>query len=196
MFEFLGELLSKISLLFILHVTGGGAFPRPLSEKEEEKYLELAKNGDIGARNILVEPFEQEMAIGTEEIHFSKPLRLQLIIRLIRIIEYVNSGIDTAQTVIEPYPHIVDIPVGSEDTFGDLQLVEDVSVGGSVTALVSIVRTDVEIPHREGGVDILRGDKDRIGGHDYIIHILRIGSLLETKRSLRLVVVEEGVTGR
>ena len=55
MFAFLGELLSKISLLFILHVTGGGAFPRPLSEKEEEKYLELAKNGDIGARNILVE---------------------------------------------------------------------------------------------------------------------------------------------
>ena len=49
MFAFLGELLSKISLLFILHVTGGGAFPRPLSEKEEEKYLELAKNGDIGA---------------------------------------------------------------------------------------------------------------------------------------------------
>ena len=39
MFAFLGELLSKISLLFILHVTGGGAFPRPLSEREEEKYL-------------------------------------------------------------------------------------------------------------------------------------------------------------
>ena len=55
MFEFLGELLSKISLLFILHVTGGGAFPKPLSENEEEKYLSMARNGDIEARNILVE---------------------------------------------------------------------------------------------------------------------------------------------
>ena len=55
MFEFLGELLSKISLLFILHVTGGGAFPKPLSESEEEKYLSLARHGDISARNILVE---------------------------------------------------------------------------------------------------------------------------------------------
>ena len=55
MFEFLRELLSKISLLFILHVTGGGAFPKPLSESEEEKYLSLARHGDISARNILVE---------------------------------------------------------------------------------------------------------------------------------------------
>ena len=55
MFAFLGELLSKISLLFILHVTGGGAFPRPLSEKEEEKYLELANNVYIVANNILLE---------------------------------------------------------------------------------------------------------------------------------------------
>ena len=55
MFEFLGELLNKISLLFILHVTGGGVFPKPLSESEEEKYLALARHGDIGARNILVE---------------------------------------------------------------------------------------------------------------------------------------------
>ena len=55
MFAFLGELLSRISMLFILHVTGGGAFPRPLSESEEEKYLQLARKGDINARNILVE---------------------------------------------------------------------------------------------------------------------------------------------
>ncbi len=55
MFGFLSEIISKISLLFILHVTGGGAFPRPLSESEEEKYLQLARKGDISARNILVE---------------------------------------------------------------------------------------------------------------------------------------------
>ncbi len=51
----LWELLSRISLLFILHVTGGGAFPKPLSEREEEHYLALAEQGDIHARNVLVE---------------------------------------------------------------------------------------------------------------------------------------------
>ena len=55
MFGFLWELLSRISMLLILHVTGGGAFPRPLSESEEEKYLQLARKGDINARNVLVE---------------------------------------------------------------------------------------------------------------------------------------------
>ncbi len=55
MFAFLTELLSKITLLFILHVTGGGAFPKPLSDSEEEKYLQMARSGDTEARNKLVE---------------------------------------------------------------------------------------------------------------------------------------------
>ena len=101
-------------------------------------------------RDVLVEPFEQEMAVRTQEIHLAETLLLQLIIRLVRIIEHVNSGIDTTQTVVQAHPHIVDIPVGGKNTLTDFQLVEDVAVGGSVTALVGVVRADVEIPHREG----------------------------------------------
>ena len=55
MFDLLFELLSRISLFFILHVTGAGTFPRPLSEKDEREYLEKVRNGDIEARNKLVE---------------------------------------------------------------------------------------------------------------------------------------------
>ncbi|MGN0470954.1 MAG: RNA polymerase sporulation sigma factor SigK [Acutalibacteraceae bacterium] len=55
MFNVLIELLSNLSLFFALHVTGAGAFPRPLSEKDEKAYLQKAKNGDIEARNKLVE---------------------------------------------------------------------------------------------------------------------------------------------
>ena len=55
MFNLLFELLSRVSLFFILHVTGAGAFPRPLSEKDEREYLEKVKHGDIEARNKLVE---------------------------------------------------------------------------------------------------------------------------------------------
>lgn len=40
---------------FILHVTGGGAFPQPLSAKEEKECFELMKSGDTSARNQLIE---------------------------------------------------------------------------------------------------------------------------------------------
>ena len=32
-----------------------GAFPKPLTEKEERYYLKLASEGDVEARNILIE---------------------------------------------------------------------------------------------------------------------------------------------
>ncbi len=34
---------------------GGGSFPKPLSAKEEQHYLALAAQGDIEARNVLIE---------------------------------------------------------------------------------------------------------------------------------------------
>ena len=48
------ELLSNI-IYFALHVTGAGAFPAPLSEKEENELLEKSRNGDISARDKLIE---------------------------------------------------------------------------------------------------------------------------------------------
>ncbi|MGN0452938.1 MAG: RNA polymerase sporulation sigma factor SigK [Ruminococcus sp.] len=53
-FEFL-LWLSNYCYLFILHVCRGGSFPKPLSKKQEEEYLKLSREGDIGARNKLVE---------------------------------------------------------------------------------------------------------------------------------------------
>ena len=42
---FLGYALSNL-LFVILHVTGSGSFPRPLTAKEEREYLERFQNGD------------------------------------------------------------------------------------------------------------------------------------------------------
>lgn len=42
------------SLLYSLQLSTG-SFPKPLTEEEERHYLELASQGDIEARNILVE---------------------------------------------------------------------------------------------------------------------------------------------
>lgn len=54
MFEFINY-LGQYIFTFILHVCGNGTFPKPLSEEEEREYLIKAKNGDIKARNKLVE---------------------------------------------------------------------------------------------------------------------------------------------
>ena len=54
MFELLGFLGQSICFC-ILHVCGGGSFPKPLSEKQEKIYLERCANGDKEARNKLVE---------------------------------------------------------------------------------------------------------------------------------------------
>lgn len=54
MTELLG-FLGQYICFFILHVCGGGSFPKPLSEKQEREYLERSAKGDLEARNKLVE---------------------------------------------------------------------------------------------------------------------------------------------
>ena len=50
LFDFISDLI-----FFILHVTGSGSFPKPLSAKEEKEYLEKLNQGDQNARNTLIE---------------------------------------------------------------------------------------------------------------------------------------------
>lgn len=48
--------LMMSSILYSLRLSSGnGSFPKPLSAKEEQHYLSLAAQGDIQARNILIE---------------------------------------------------------------------------------------------------------------------------------------------
>ncbi len=54
MFSLILEILSSI-YYFALHVTGAGAFPAPLSAAKETELLEKSQNGDIEARNTLIE---------------------------------------------------------------------------------------------------------------------------------------------
>ena len=44
------------SMFWSLHLAGNsGSFPRPLSAEEEKEYLERCAQGDLDARNVLVE---------------------------------------------------------------------------------------------------------------------------------------------
>jgi RNA polymerase sporulation-specific sigma factor len=48
-------LLFANSLLFSLRLSGGGSFPKPLSAEEEREYLQRFAEGDMDARNVLIE---------------------------------------------------------------------------------------------------------------------------------------------
>ncbi len=54
MLELLG-LLGQYVCFFILHVCGGGTFPKPLSAKQEREYLSRMSQGDEEARQKLIE---------------------------------------------------------------------------------------------------------------------------------------------
>jgi len=54
MFDLLGSFFNSVVFL-ISYVSGNNTFPPPLSEQEEAECLEKMKNGDIEARNKLIE---------------------------------------------------------------------------------------------------------------------------------------------
>ena len=43
------------SMLYSLSLDSAGSFPKPLSAAEERRYLALARQGDLSARNVLIE---------------------------------------------------------------------------------------------------------------------------------------------
>lgn len=43
------------SMLTSLRISGGGSFPKPLTAEEERMYLKRSAEGDLEARNILIE---------------------------------------------------------------------------------------------------------------------------------------------
>ena len=42
-------------MLYTLRLNAGGSFPKPLTAEEERHYLALASQGDLAARNVLIE---------------------------------------------------------------------------------------------------------------------------------------------
>lgn len=55
MLNFLMDIISKGFLFFALHIKAAGSFPPALSAKEEKDYLKKYKDGDMSAKNILIE---------------------------------------------------------------------------------------------------------------------------------------------
>ncbi len=54
MFSFLSTVLGSVTLL-LSYISGGASFPKPLSAAQERHYIELWKNGDESAKEVLIE---------------------------------------------------------------------------------------------------------------------------------------------
>lgn len=55
MLGIIAEIISKGFLFFALHIKNGNSFPPALSAKDEKEYIAKYKQGDINAKNILIE---------------------------------------------------------------------------------------------------------------------------------------------
>ena len=55
MLHILLEALASKFLFFVLHLNSTGSFPPPLNAEEEQKYLLACANGDLSARDKLIE---------------------------------------------------------------------------------------------------------------------------------------------
>lgn len=55
MFPLIYQILSNGFLFFALHIRSNNSFPPALSQQEEKEYLQKFRNGDLSAKNILVE---------------------------------------------------------------------------------------------------------------------------------------------
>lgn len=53
--DLLSDIIGRLSFFWILHVTGAGKFPAPLSPQEEKRYLEAFAAGDESAGDKIVE---------------------------------------------------------------------------------------------------------------------------------------------
>lgn len=92
MFNLILEIISKGFLFFALHIRSSGSFPSALSAKEEAKYFEKFKQGDLQAKNILVEHNLRLVAHIIKKYHSSSEEQDDLIsIGTIGLIKAVNT---------------------------------------------------------------------------------------------------------
>ena len=90
MFELLMQLFE--SLMFLTGYLGGtNAFPKQLTAAEEKKYVELFKNGDMNARNILIEHNLRLVAHITKKYSNDQNAEDLISVGIIGLIKGINS---------------------------------------------------------------------------------------------------------
>ncbi len=140
---------------FILHVMGSGSFPRPLSSKDEEKYLKLWHEcNDINARNMLVEHNLRLVAHIIKKYYALTSDRDDLVsIGTIGLIKAINTFKPEKSTRLSSYAsrcienEILMYFRNLKKTSGDISLSEaiDTDKDGNPLTLIDIIASDENI---------------------------------------------------
>ncbi len=104
MINFLIDIISKGFLFFALHIKQAGSFPPALSTKDEKEYLKRFKNGDISAKNVLIEHNLRLVAHITKK-YFSSAIEQDDLISIgtIGLIKAVNTFDDSKGIKLATY---------------------------------------------------------------------------------------------
>ncbi|MDR0915016.1 MAG: RNA polymerase sporulation sigma factor SigK [Oscillospiraceae bacterium] len=103
MFEFL-SFISQYLYFFVLHVCGGGSFPKRLPLKEEKELIEKASKGDKAAKNKLVEHNLRLVAYIIKKFNQSGVEQEDLVsIGTIGLIKAVNTYSPEKKTMLSSY---------------------------------------------------------------------------------------------
>ncbi|MBQ9673920.1 MAG: RNA polymerase sporulation sigma factor SigK [Ruminococcus sp.] len=191
MFEFL-NFIGQYIFTFILHIWGNGTFPKPLSEERERECLIKARNGDIRARNELVEHnlrlvahiIKKYYAVNTDQddlvsigtIGLIKAINTFDISKKIRLSSYASRCIENEILMHFRNQRKISQNISLEDTI-------DTDKDGNALTLMDLLSVE------DNFIDIL--DKN--------INLQKIGKFINetlTKREKEIIILRYGINGK
>ena len=163
-------LLMMNSLFLVLRVVPGDSFPRPLSKEKEQEYLARWLEGDLEARNLLVEHNLRLVAHIIKKYYQSDEMDDLISIGTIGLIKGINTykpdkGVRLATYASRCIENEILMHFRSQrKTAGDVSLSEalDTDGEGSGLYLMDVVAMDDDMAERIGDRELCRTLRDTI----------------------------------
>ena len=150
LFSFFETLISSVTLL-LSYISGHSSFPKPLSAKDEQFYIERYKNGDMAARDVLIEHNLRLVAhIAKKYSNSSEDNEDIISIGTIGLIKGITSFDPSKGTRLATYAarcvdnEILMLMRTQKKTQGDVSLSETIGVDkeGNQIMLIDILKSD------------------------------------------------------
>lgn len=150
LFSFFETIISSVTLL-LSYISGKSSFPKPLSAKDEQFYIERYKNGDMAARDVLIEHNLRLVAHIAKKYSNSNEDNEDIIsIGTIGLIKGITSFDPSKGTRLATYAarcvdnEILMLMRTQKKTQGDVSLSETIGVDkeGNQIMLIDILKSD------------------------------------------------------
>ena len=150
LFSFFETIISSVTLL-LSYISGNSSFPKPLSAKDEQLYIERYKNGDMAARDVLIEHNLRLVAHIAKKYSNSNEDNEDIIsIGTIGLIKGITSFDPSKGTRLATYAarcvdnEILMLMRTQKKTQGDVSLSETIGVDkeGNQIMLIDILKSD------------------------------------------------------